>query len=276
MRQPTNPTKKTNPALPVRRALLSLLAALILAVPARAARTVPVQIDGTALEAVCHLENGVTYVPLRALLNALGGWELAWDTELRAAVAVSGDSRLTASPAAGTVTLDGETRPGRVYVQEGVTYVPLRLTAELLGGAVEWDAHYQGAAVTSPDASHNAVDFYWLSRIISAESRGEPMEGQIAVGNVVLERVESPDFPDTIPEVVFQESDGIVQFEPVENGTVYLEPAQQSVEAARRTLDGEKSLEGAMFFYAPALSEGVWINGNRTYLTTIGCHRFYL
>lgn len=276
MRQPTNPTKKTNPALPVRRALLSLLAALILAVPARAARTVPVQIDGTALEAVCHLENGVTYVPLRALLNALGGWELAWDTELRAAVAVSGGSRLTASPAAGTVTLDGETRPGRVYVQEGVTYVPLRLTAELLGGAVEWDAHYQGAAVTSPDASHNAVDFYWLSRIISAESRGEPMEGQIAVGNVVLERVESPDFPDTIPEVVFQESDGIVQFEPVENGTVYLEPAQQSVEAARRTLDGEKSLEGAMFFYAPALSEGVWINGNRTYLTTIGCHRFYL
>lgn len=276
MRQPTNPTKKTGPAFPVRRALLGLLAALTLAVPARAARTVPVQIDGTALEAVCHLENGVTYVPLRALLNALGGWELAWDKELRAAVAVSGDSQLTASPAAGTVTVDGSARSGRVYVREGVTYVPLRLTAELLGGAVEWDAHYQGAAVTSPDASHNAVDFYWLSRIISAESRGEPMEGQIAVGNVVLERVESPDFPDTIPEVVFQVADGFTQFEPVENGTVYLEPTEQSREAARRALDGEKSLEGAMFFYAPALSEGVWINGNRTYLTTIGCHRFYL
>ena len=55
-----------------------------------------------------------------------------------------------------------------------------------------------------------------------------------------------------------------------------MDPTDQSVEAARRTLSGEKSLEGAMFFYAPALSEGVWINGNRTYLTTIGCHRFYL
>ena len=220
--------------------MLGLLAALAMAVPAQAARTVPVQVDGTALEAVCHLENGVTYVPLRALLNALGGWEVSWDSGLRAAVAVSGSSRLTASPAQGAVTVDGDTRPGRVYVQEGVTYVPLRTIAELLGGTAEWDRYFQGAAVTSPDAAHNAVDFYWL------------------------------------PDVVFQQADGIVQFEPVENGTVYMDPTDQSVEAARRTLSGEKSLEGAMFFYAPALSEGVWINGNRTYLTTIGCHWFYL
>ncbi len=261
---------------PGRALVLGLLAALVLAVPAGAVRTVPVQIDGTELEAVCHLEGGVTYVPLRALLNALGGWEVSWDKGQRAAVAVSGSSRLTASPAKGAVTVDGRTRSGRVYVQEGVTYVPLRTAVELLGGGVEWDAYFQGAAVTSPGAEHNAADFYWLSRIISAESRGEPLEGQIAVGNVVLERVESEDFPNSIPEVIFQYADGVVQFEPVENGTVYLDPTEQSVEAARRTLRGEKSLEGAMFFYAPALSEGVWINDNRTYLATIGCHRFYL
>ena len=274
MRRQSNPTQRSR--RPCRRVLLGLLAALTLAVPARAARTVPVQIDGTELAAVCHLESGVTYVPLRALLNTLGGWELEWDSRQRAAVAVSGSSRLTASPAAGTVTVDGAARPGKVYVQEGVTYVPLRTTAELLGGTVEWDAYFQGAAVTSAGAEYNAVDFYWLSRIISAESRGEPLEGQIAVGNVVRERVENEDFPDTIPDVVFQQADGIVQFEPVENGTVYLDPAEQSVEAAKRTLAGEKTPEGAMFFYAPALSEGVWINANRTYLTTIGCHRFYL
>ena len=276
MTRQINPKSKSGRRTPGRRMLLGLLAALTLAVPAKAARTVPVQIDGTALDAVCHLENGVTYVPLRALLDTLGGWDVSWDSTKRAAVAVSGDSCLTADPAADTVTVDGEARSGRVYVQEGVTYVPLRTAAELLGCAVEWDAYFQGAAVTSRSAEHNAVDFYWLSRIISAESRGEPMEGQIAVGNVVLERVASEDFPDNIPDVVFQQAGGIVQFEPVENGTVYLEPTDQSVEAARRTLRGEKSLEGAMFFYAPALSEGVWINGNRTYLTTIGCHRFYL
>ena len=71
MRQQTNPARRGR-RLPGRRVMLGLLAALAMAVPAQAARTVPVQVDGTALEAVCHLENGVTYVPLRALLNALG------------------------------------------------------------------------------------------------------------------------------------------------------------------------------------------------------------
>ena len=50
----------------------------------------------------------------------------------------------------------------------------------------------------------------------------------------------------------------------------------RSVEAARRVLDGENTIGKAMFFYAPALSEGVWINDNREYQQTIGCHRFYL
>ena len=67
-----------------------------------------------------------------------------------------------------------------------------------------------------------------------------------------------------------------VQFEPVSNGTVYDTPAASSVEAARRVLNGEKTVEGALYFYAPALSPGTWIVSNRTYLTTIGCHRFFL
>lgn len=258
-----------------RKTLCGLLAAAALTLSAHAARTVPVQIDGTELNVVCHLDSGVTYVPLRALLDTLGGWNVSWDSARRAAVAVSGKTRLTADPAKNTVTVNGVSRSGEVYVQNGVTYVPLRTTAELLGGTAEWDGYFHGAAMTSAEAEYNAVDFYWLSHIISAESRGEPMEGQVAVGNVVLDRVKSKDFPNTIPTVVFQVADGFVQFEPVENGSVYLDPTDQSVEAARRALEGEKSLEGALFFYAPALSEGEWINANRTYLTTIGCHRFY-
>ena len=164
---------------------------------------------------------------------------------------------------------------GQVYVKSGRTYVPLRLTMNLLGGSATWDPWLGGAAVTSRDASHDAADLYWLSRIISAESRGESLHGQIAVGNVVLNRVESPDFPDTIPGVIFDRVDGI-QFEPVKNGTVYDTPTAQSVEAARRALDGETVIGDALYFYAPALSQGVWINANRTYAQTIGCHRFYL
>ena len=118
-----------------KKTLCGLLAAAALSLPAqgaRAAHTVPVQVDGFPLETVCYLEDGVTYVPLRTLLDTLGGWELRWDGASRSAVG-SGDGHwLTACPASGTVTLDGETRTGRVFLESGRTYVPLRAMAELL------------------------------------------------------------------------------------------------------------------------------------------------
>lgn len=259
--------------------LLSTPAQAVAAAPAeetvRTERTVPVQIDGHLLDWSGIVRQGVTYVPLRNLLDTLGGWTLTWDAGTRAAVAVSGDRRLTADPTADTITLDGVSRSGKVSVEQGRTVVPLRLVGELLGAQVEWDGYLSGAAVTSSDAAYNAVDYYWLSRIISAESQGEPLEGQIAVGNVVLNRVASSQFPDSIAGVVFDRQYA-VQFEPVENGTVYNHPYHLSLEAAARVLDGETSVDGALYFYAPALSPGTWINANRTYLTTIGCHRFYL
>ena len=160
--------------------------------------------------------------------------------------------------------------------------VPIRTLCQALGAGVEWDGTQSTIQITSGsgpilsgEQAYQADVVYWLSRIISAESRGEPMEGQIAVGNVVLNRVASETFPDTIPTVVFDRKYA-VQFEPVSNGTVYDTPAASSVEAARRVLNGEKTVEGALYFYAPALSPGTWIVSNRTYLTTIGCHRFFL
>ena len=258
-----------------RTLLCGLLAAASLTLTARGARTVPVQVDGNRLDGTAYLEQGVTYVPLRSLLDAMGGWDLRWDSQSATAVGVSGSRTLTADPVADTVTVDGITYPGAVCVWKGRTYVPLRLVSNTLGGSAVWDPWMGGAAVTSPGASHDALDLYWLSRIISAESRGESMAGQIAVGNVVLNRVASLEFPDTIPAVIFDRVDG-VQFEPVANGTVYDAPTAQSVEAAGRVLSGERAVDGPLYFYAPALSAGTWINANRTYHTTIGCHRFYL
>ena len=258
-----------------RKLLCALLAAASLSTSGFGYRaSVPVQVDGHRI-ASGYLESGVTYVPLRSLLDRLGGWDIRWDAGAQEAVAVSEGRQLTASPGGDTVTIDGQALSGQVTLRAGTTYVPLRLVTEALGGTAQWDPYLSGAAVTSADAAYDAMDLYWLSRIICAESGAEPMEGQIAVGNVVLNRMASSEFPDTVAGVIFDRVDG-VQFEPVENGTVYQTPTARSVEAALRVLSGENTIGSAMYFYAPALSQGTWINANRTYFKTIGCHRFYL
>ena len=255
-----------------RKLLCGLLAAAALCLPVHAARPASLQVDGRHLETSAYVEQGTAYAPLRELLEALGDWDIWWDGS--AARAVSEEASLSAAPDGGVLPINGKRYPCVVAVVDGRTYVPLRLTAEALGGHVQWDPWLDGAAVTSPNAEYNAMDYYWLSRIIHAESGGEPLEGQIAVGNVVLNRVSSEDFPDSIPEVVFDDENG-VQFEPVANGTVANEPTELSLEAARRALAGENTVGDALYFFAPALSQGTWINASRTYRQTIGCHRFY-
>lgn len=257
-----------------RKLLCGLLAAASLSVSAQGYRAVPVQVDGTRISGG-YLENGVTYVPLRQLLNALGQWDIQWDAGAGEAVAASSHARLIASPGSDTVTVNGQDYSGQVSLKDGATYVPARLVAEALGGSAEWDPYMVGAAVTSAESNYDAVDLYWLSHVIYAESGAESMTGQIAVGNVVLNRVKSDEFPNSVPGVVFDRKNG-VQFEPVSNGTIYKTPSDASVEAAKRALDGESVVGEALYFFAPKLSQGLWISANRTYLTTIGCHRFYL
>ena len=242
-----------------------------------AVRKVPVTVDGVTVIAEAHLTGGVTSVPLRTLLDAIGGWDIYWDKTTRSAVARSGDTTIVAKPGEYEITVDGDVRAttAAVYIENGRTYVPLRVLGNSLGWAVEWDRALGGAAVDTEADNWTEEDLYWLSRIISAESRGESLTGQMAVGNVVLNRVAASEFPNTIKDVIFDRKHG-VQFEPVSNGTVYDEPTDSAVAAAKAVLAGQNVVGGCKYFYAPALSDGTWIRQNRTYYTTIGCHRFYL
>ena len=264
----------------LKRTLTAALAAacVVLSVPnAAAVRKVPVTVDGVPLPTESHLEAGVTSVPLRALLDAVGGWQVWWDSENNCAMAVSGETTVIARPGEWAITVNGDTRAAAraVYIDNGRTYVPLRVLCSALGWDVEWSKALGGAAVTLGSNGWSEEDLYWLSRVISAESRGESFTGQLAVGNVVLNRVASPEFPNTVKEVVFDARHG-VQFEPVSNGTIYDAPSASSVSAAKAVLAGEDVIGECLYFYAPALSDGTWIRTNRTYYTTIGCHRFYL
>ena len=94
------------------------------------------------------------------------------------------------------------------------------------------------------------------------------------MGNVVLNRVRSTEFPDTIYGVIFDDRWG-GQFEPVRNGTVYHTPTEESVRAAVACLNGEHTVGDSLYFLAPALTDNHWTMENRDYVTTIGAHWFY-
>ena len=255
---------------------IALCLLMVLAVPrAAASSAVPVTVDDALVDG-SYLAGDVTMTPLRALCGVLGGWTVSWHN--RYASAQKGGVTLRVFPDSGSMTVNGTAwkLSGLVKLSGGRVFVPLRSVCQALGYSVFWDDALGGAAVSPGKAqSYTDEDLYWLSRIISAESQGEPLKGQIAVGNVVLNRVSSVEFPNTVKGVVFDAKDG-TQFEPVTNKTVYNEPTPRSVAAAKAALAGTRVVGKCLYFYAPALSKGTWIRTHRTYYATIGCHRFYL
>lgn len=118
---------------------------------------------------------------------------------------------------------------------------------------------------------YNSSDYDLLARIISAEARGEPYEGQVAVGAVVLNRMEHPSFPDTLSGVVYQKG----AFSCLNDGQFYEPVADSAYKAATDALNGYDPSSGAIYYYNPAKSTNKWIF-SRKIITTIGKHRFCL
>lgn len=282
-----------------RRLFAFLLGAALLAVPANA---VTVTLDGTSLElSPTPIYDDATYVPFRAFIEALyPDATVAWEDGQ--AKARGAGLRLTAVPNETALTYNGARTPLSlpIRLEEGRTLVPVRPLATLLGLEVDWDGaqgvvsltthtvqaplpttpeaegptETESPSETEPAPGWSEEDLYWLSRIISAESRGECWEGKIAVGNVVLNRVASPDFPDSIYGVIFDSRWG-GQFTPARNGTIYNDPTEESVQAALAVLRGENTVGDSLYFIAPTLTNNHWTMENRDYVTTIGVHWFY-
>ncbi|MFW5999801.1 MAG: spore cortex-lytic enzyme [Halanaerobiaceae bacterium] len=108
-----------------------------------------------------------------------------------------------------------------------------------------------------------------IARLINAEARGEPYEGQVAVGAVLLNRVDSPAFPNTISAVIYQP----LAFESVANGQINRSPTAENRRAARAAINGWDPTYGALFFWNPSKPVNRWIWSRRT-IRTIGSHIF--
>lgn len=118
-------------------------------------------------------------------------------------------------------------------------------------------------------ASYNESETYLLGRLVHGEARGEPYVGKVAVAAVVLNRVKSPSFPNTISGVIYQSG----AFDAVSDGQINLTPDEDSLRAARDALNGWDPTGGCLYYYNPATATNGWI-WSRTVQLSIGKHNF--
>lgn len=121
----------------------------------------------------------------------------------------------------------------------------------------------------STAAVTNDANVELLARLISAEARGEPYSGQVAVGAVVMNRVRHPSFPNTISGVIYQRG----AFSCIDDGQFYQPIADSAYKAARQAIAGSDPSGGAIYYYNPAKTTNKWI-WSRPVIVTIGSHRF--
>ena len=228
--------------------------------------------------------NDVTYVPLFRFSDWLGNFQYSYDYKTRTATVTGENLKISARD----TTLYIEANGRYFYTQEqimlknGEMYVPIKPLVKALNSYIHYDAKKQAYVVSSGDTRllknaaqvYNADDIYWLAKIISAEAEGEPMRGKIAVGNVILNRVRSNQYPNTIYGVIFDKKYG-VQFAPTANGRIYKDADAESIIAAKICYEGYSLSSEILYFLNPSASSSNWIVQNRPFAFSIKNHHFF-
>ena len=225
--------------------------------------------------------NSTVYIPLRAYADAIGA-KASYNSSTRTMTVTANGLVLTATDGGYVTYANG--RPlfafGRnVIMSNGRMYIPMSTRAKATGlvGEKSADGVTMNGSIKpllSADKYYRDDEVFWLARIITAEAQGESLLGQLAVGNVILNRVASPQYPSTIYGVIFDRKWG-VQFSPVLDGSIYNTPTYTATLAAMICLEGTNLSEDALFFLNPVTAESGWIIKSREYLYSIGGHDFY-
>ena len=247
-----------------------------------------VTVDGEPVELAAPLviAGNRLYVPA-ASLAALFGATVEWDPDNQeVTVRTAHGNEIVWGIGVPVVYYDG----GRYFMDaapflmDNRTYVPLRHAADLLRAAVAWDKESQKAAISTIDGEEEYVpaitaheaepyseeDFWLLAKLTMVEAGYESYEGQLAVANVVLNRVKDSRFPDTIRDVIYAGK----QFPPAHNGLLdKAEPNESVLKAVKDALNGKNNVEDAVYFYNPKVSKGSFWSSLEV-VATIGNHRF--
>ncbi len=244
---------------------------------------VNVTIDGWVYEGKVYKVNNTAYVGLREFSCYADNSVVSWNEDALTATVTTDSLMLSAVENRRSLDANGRILwcEFGIFRIDDALYVPLRQIAQAFG----FDAAYIGSenrtyltrqrgAIESGDTYYDSEELHWMSRIIHAESQGEPFLGKLAVGTVILNRVDDPQFPDTIYGVIFDNRNG-TQFTPTANGTIYQTPGEESVMAAKICLENTRLSEEILYFLNRRISSSLWIVENCRFVMEIGGHSFY-
>ena len=270
----------------MKRTLSALLVLFILTalmvLPVGASSWVKVYIDGEDYSGITQIRDNTTYVGIRAFSTEMYPQaKVTYSSSTRTLTVKTDKLTLVCRDGANYIEANGRAlyTETPIYMSGGRMYAPVILLAKAFGAKISWSDSIRGFRITRgtggiASRSYREDEVLWLSRIIYAESGGEPLKGKIAVGNVILNRVRSAAYPNTIYGVIFDKRYGI-QFSPVANGTIYNTPNAESVAAAKICLEGYSVSDKIIYFVNPKKAPNSWVSKNRPYFDTIGNHAFY-
>lgn len=238
--------------------------------------------------------DGISYAPIREISEALGA-KVIWDKSYNHVEIVKDDINLSFQIGETSCLLNNiyMTMPISLIVNDK-TMVPIRFLSEVFNFNVFWNDNLKTIIISSTsniptdeeleiliyshtknnNQNYTKEDVYWLSRLVHAEARDESYEGKLAVANVIINRVKSNEFPNSIKSVIFDRNNG-VQFVPTVNGEIYKSPSAESERAAIEALNGKNNAQNIFYFLNPKKSPYNWITKNRKYAFTIQNHNFY-
>ena len=234
-----------------------------------------------AMDTNPYISGNHTLVPIRFVATVLNFDDISWSEAEKAVTIKDNGTEIHLQIDNDSAWVNGmETKLGTpARIKNNRTYIPVRFVAENMGAEVSWDGENRIVNIYKDGIINNIPymedEIFWLARIIHAEAQGEPYEGKLGVGNVVLNRVRAKSFPDTIYGVIFDRKNG-VQFTPVSNGAIYNNPSNACYYASDQALKGNNAVGESLFFCNPVTSTNSWIIKNRPLFAVIGKHNFYL
>ncbi len=243
-----------------------------------------VNIDGSSFTGEINVRDNTTFVGIRKFSTAMY-WnaKVSYNSSTRTITVTTDKLTLTAKDGANYIVANGRylftSTP--IFMKNGRMYAPVLLMAKAFDAKASWSNATSSFNITrgsggilSGDKYYREDEVYWLSKIISAEARGEIFIGKVAVGNVILNRTKSPYFPNTIYGVIFDRKNGI-QFSPVANGTIYNSATSESIAAAKVCLEGYTVSKDILYFVNRRVVPNSWVSKNRVFFAQIGNHTFY-